>query len=52
MHFYMHSNLHKKNLFLQKVSVTVGELYQALLQLDGESGMVQVGLFLIRVDVV
>jgi hypothetical protein len=22
MHFYMHSNLHKKNLFLQKVGVT------------------------------
>jgi hypothetical protein len=30
----------------------VGELYQTLLQVDGESNMVQVGLFLIRVDVV
>jgi hypothetical protein len=30
----------------------VGKLYQALLQVDGEFGTVQVGLFLIRVDVV
>jgi hypothetical protein len=29
-----------------------GELYQALLQVDGEYGMVQVGIFLICVDVV
>jgi hypothetical protein len=29
-----------------------GELYQALLQLDAESCTVQVGLLLVRVDVV
>jgi hypothetical protein len=30
----------------------IGKLYQALLEVDGESCMVQVGLFLICVDVI
>jgi hypothetical protein len=36
----------------QLIVQQAGELYQAFLQVDGESCMVQVGLLLIRVDVV
>jgi hypothetical protein len=37
---------------LQLIVRQAGKLYQTLLQVDGESGTVQVGLFLIRIDVI